>query len=198
METEDIEDDPGDGVIIMERGRGTEKVTTVIITKGDEVEEVEIVAHRATIVVLMFRSLDDGFDPFEPFEGPVRLPSSYLNKKEGDSSNAIHSEQANGSSEKLENAAKSWEKYVATESEFATPSYDGTIAGVDVSGDLPGKTVFAAKSTYDFTANGRNSSFVAWKELFVIIRLHLRVVSQNSSFLKQYFHLSVKRRRWRI
>ncbi|KAK6041350.1 hypothetical protein COOONC_21145 [Cooperia oncophora] len=29
-----------------------------------------------------YRSLDDEFDPFEPFEGPVRLPRSYLGKGE--------------------------------------------------------------------------------------------------------------------
>ncbi|KJH51459.1 hypothetical protein DICVIV_02376 [Dictyocaulus viviparus] len=35
--------------------------------------------------VLLLRSLDDDFDPFEPFEGPVRLPQSYLGAHETNS-----------------------------------------------------------------------------------------------------------------
>ncbi|XGW01359.1 hypothetical protein V3C99_013926 [Haemonchus contortus] len=54
-----------------------------------------------------YRSLDDEFDPFEPFEGPVRLPRSYLGSKEsGQSENGAansNSSAANtNSSEKKE------------------------------------------------------------------------------------------------
>lgn len=64
---------------------------------------------------LLRRSFDDEFDPFEPFEGPVRLPRSYLGDgQDGKSENGKASESSpkNRSSQESE-AAKNWERCVA-------------------------------------------------------------------------------------
>ncbi|WKY10229.1 hypothetical protein Q1695_002519 [Nippostrongylus brasiliensis] len=62
-----------------------------------------------------YRSLDDEFDPFEPFEGPVRLPRSYLEKEDrslSENDHNVSSTSANHSSREDE-AIKSWDKVVA-------------------------------------------------------------------------------------
>ncbi|KAL6743191.1 hypothetical protein Aduo_016266 [Ancylostoma duodenale] len=59
-----------------------------------------------------YRSLDEGFDPFEPFEGPVRLPSSYLGT--GSSNCDTHSDKpsANNKSNGQDSAMNNWTKCV--------------------------------------------------------------------------------------
>lgn len=62
-----------------------------------------------------YRSLDDEFDPFEPFEGPVRLPQSYLGSGKSDNENA-HSEKSfskSDSTEQTNSAIKTWEQCIA-------------------------------------------------------------------------------------
>ncbi|KAE9421545.1 hypothetical protein Angca_000082, partial [Angiostrongylus cantonensis] len=57
------------------------------------------------------RSLDDGFDPFEPFEGPIRLPRSYLGSGKSNDGNS-HSDKSSCKNDSTEqsNAIKTWEE----------------------------------------------------------------------------------------
>ncbi|VDM67633.1 unnamed protein product [Strongylus vulgaris] len=66
----------------------------------------------------ILRSLDDSFDPFEPFEGPIRLPYSYLEAKDDSKGPGSVDNPASTISSKLQNSAeKSWGKYVAEKGE---------------------------------------------------------------------------------
>ncbi|ETN68754.1 hypothetical protein NECAME_05479 [Necator americanus] len=52
-----------------------------------------------------YRSLDEEFDPFEPFEGPIRLPRSYLgSKNDGGGSASADSQAANSQRSEQNNA----------------------------------------------------------------------------------------------
>ncbi|KHJ75512.1 hypothetical protein OESDEN_24872, partial [Oesophagostomum dentatum] len=63
-----------------------------------------------------YRSLDEGFDPFEPFEGPIRLPYSYIDNK-NNTDGCSDSPSSKNKTTGQDSAVENWEKCVSGKDE---------------------------------------------------------------------------------